>query len=141
MEGWQNALTEEGGWTTVAPGLFLSDAEEPNPVALDLAGIEKVKSDFKAATVRALDAGFKVVEIHAAHGYFLHEFYSPLSNHRPDEYGGPFENRVRLLLEVVETVNEVWPQLYLYLLRISATDWTEGGWMGEDCKTSPDFKS
>ncbi|RYZ99541.1 MAG: oxidoreductase, partial [Sphingobacteriaceae bacterium] len=75
-----------------------------------------------------LEAGFKVVEIHGAHGYLIHEFYSPLSNHRTDEYGGSFENRIRLLVEVVETVQEVWPADLPLFVRISATDWTEGGW-------------
>jgi 2,4-dienoyl-CoA reductase-like NADH-dependent reductase (Old Yellow Enzyme family) len=99
---------------------------------LDKEGIEKVKSDFKAAAVRALEVGFKVAEIHAAHGYLLHEFLSPLSNKREDEYGGTFENRVRMLLEVTDTINEVWPSHLPLFVRISATDWMEGGWTGED---------
>jgi len=82
--------------------------------------------------VRALDAGFQVVEIHAAHGYLLHEFYSPLSNRRTDDYGGSFENRTRMVREVVSAVREVWPDRYPLLLRISASDWAEGGWTVED---------
>jgi 2,4-dienoyl-CoA reductase-like NADH-dependent reductase (Old Yellow Enzyme family) len=99
---------------------------------LDKAGIEKVKADFKAAAVRALKAGFKVIEIHGAHGYLLHEFYSPLSNHRTDEYGGSFENRIRLLLEIVNSVKEVWPDDLPLFVRISSSDWTEDGWTIDD---------
>jgi 2,4-dienoyl-CoA reductase-like NADH-dependent reductase (Old Yellow Enzyme family) len=87
-----------------------------------------VISDFKSATKRSLKAGFQVVEIHAAHGYLLHEFLSPLSNFRTDEYGGSFENRIRLLLEVVEAVQTEWPENMPLFVRISATDWAEGGW-------------
>ncbi|MDB5249524.1 MAG: oxidoreductase [Segetibacter sp.] len=123
---------EQGGWETVAASDIPFRAEERRPVALDKAGIEKVKSDFKAAAARALQAGFKVIEIHAAHGYLLHSFYSPLSNQRPDQYGGSFENRIRLLLEVTESIQEVWPENLPLFVRISATDWTEGGWTGED---------
>jgi 2,4-dienoyl-CoA reductase-like NADH-dependent reductase (Old Yellow Enzyme family) len=123
---------EQGGWQTVAPSAIPFRADERLPVALDKAGIEKVKSDFRAAAVRSLEAGFKVIEIHAAHGYLLHEFLSQLSNQRSDEYGGSFENRMRLLIEITETVNEVWPHTLPLFVRISATDWTEGGWTGED---------
>ncbi len=122
----------EGGWKTLAPSAVpFTDAEEA-PIAIDKAGIEKVKVDFKAATVRALKAGFDVVEIHAAHGYLIHEFYSPLSNHRTDEYGGSFENRIRLLLEITDSVKEVWPADNPLFVRISASDWTEGGWTIDD---------
>jgi 2,4-dienoyl-CoA reductase-like NADH-dependent reductase (Old Yellow Enzyme family) len=127
------ALTpEEGSWQTVAPSAVPFSDTEPAPLALDKEGVQKVISDFRAAAVRSLEAGFKVIEIHAAHGYLLHEFYSPLSNKRTDEYGGSFENRIRLLLEVTEAVKEVWPADYPLFVRISATDWTEGGWTGED---------
>jgi 2,4-dienoyl-CoA reductase-like NADH-dependent reductase (Old Yellow Enzyme family) len=127
-------ITDEiqGAWSTVAPSAVPFRDSEPNPIALDKAGIEKVKADFKSAAVRAVAAGFKVAEIHAAHGYLLHQFYSPLSNQRTDEYGGSFENRIRLLLEVVDVVNEVWPADSPLFVRISATDWTEGGWTEED---------
>jgi 2,4-dienoyl-CoA reductase-like NADH-dependent reductase (Old Yellow Enzyme family) len=131
-KGARKLSKEAGGWDTVSPSDVPFRADDPNPIALDEAGIEKVKSDFKAAAVRALAAGFKVVEIHAAHGYLLHEFYSPLSNHRTDKYGGSFENRISLLLEVVAAVQEVWPKALPLFVRISATDWTEGGWTGED---------
>lgn len=123
---------EKGGWQTVAPDKIPFREDEPEPIALDKAGIEKVKSDFKAAAVRSLKVGFKVIEIHAAHGYLLHEFFSPLSNKRADEYGGSFENRIRLLIEVTESVQEVWPRDLPLFVRISATDWTEGGWTIEE---------
>ena len=131
-KGGRMLSVEEGGWQTVAADSIPFRADEHAPVALDKAGIEKVKSDFKTAAYRALKAGFKVVEIHAAHGYLLHSFYSPLSNQRPDEYGGSFENRTRLLNEVIEAVQEVWPQNLPLFVRISATDWTEGGWTLEE---------
>lgn len=123
---------QEGAWQTVAPSAIAFSEATPAPVELDGAGIKKVVADFKAAAQRALQAGFKVVEVHAAHGYLLHEFYSPLSNHRTDEYGGSFENRIRLVLEVTAAVKEVWPKDLPIFVRISATDWTEGGWTGED---------
>ena len=122
----------QGGWETVAPSAVPFIEAEPTPQALDEAGIGKVTSDFVAATKRALDAGFRVIEIHAAHGYLLHEFYSPLSNFRTDAYGGSFENRIRFLIEVVDAVRKVLPEDYPLLVRISATDWTEDGWSIED---------
>lgn len=132
LGGKQFASTHENGWETVGPSaLPFTDGEEA-PLALDRAGMDKVKADFKAATLRSVEAGFKVAEIHAAHGYLFHQFYSPLSNQRTDEYGGSFENRIRFLLEVTDTVNKVWPKEYPLFVRISATDWTEGGWTIED---------
>lgn len=122
----------QGGWQPVAPSAVPFSDTYPLPVALDNAGIHKVLNDFREATRRTLEAGFKVIEIHAAHGYLLHEFFSPLSNHRTDQYGGSFENRIRLLLEVTEVVRESWPAEYPLFVRISATDWTEGGWTIED---------
>ena len=99
------------------------------PESLSKEGIRKVVSDFKAAAERARVAGFKVIEIHSAHGYLLHEFLSPISNHRTDEYGGSFENRIRLLLGRSSVLlKEVWPAENPLFVRISATDWTEGGW-------------
>jgi len=123
---------ENGGWDTMAPSAIRFNPKEKMPIALDLQGIEKVKADFKAATLRALEVGFDVVEIHAAHGYLLHQFLSPLSNQRTDEYGGSFENRIRLLLEVVAAVQEVWPVEMPLFVRISATDWVQGGWNEEE---------
>jgi 2,4-dienoyl-CoA reductase-like NADH-dependent reductase (Old Yellow Enzyme family) len=120
------------GWQTYgASAIPFSEGQQP-PVELDKAGIEQVKADFKAAAIRALQAGFKVIEIHGAHGYLFHQFYSPLSNHRTDEYGGSFENRIRLLLEVIDTLKEVWPAENPLFVRLSATDWAEGGWTIDD---------
>jgi 2,4-dienoyl-CoA reductase-like NADH-dependent reductase (Old Yellow Enzyme family) len=130
--GKQIPSDKENGWKSLAPSALPFTPDEEAPVELDKAGIEKIKADFKAAAARALQAGFKVIEIHAAHGYLLHEFYSPLSNHRTDEYGGSFENRIRLLLEVVAAVKETWPAENPLFVRISSTDWTEGGWSGSD---------
>lgn len=121
-----------GGWDTLAPSTVGYHSNEKTPIALDKTGIQKVISDFKSATKRALKAGFKAVEIHAAHGYLLHQFLSPLSNFRTDEYGGSFENRIRLLLEVLEAVQSEWPSDLPIFVRISATDWAEGGWNIEE---------
>lgn len=127
------ALKEtEGAWTTVGPSALPFKTDTPPPAALDEQGIEKVINDFRQAAQFALEAGFKLVEIHAAHGYLLHSFYSPLSNKRTDQYGGSFDNRIRLLLEVITAVQEVWPKSLPLFVRISATDWTEGGWTVED---------
>ena len=120
------------GWQTFGPSAVPFKEGEVPPIELDKAGIEQIKTDFKAAAVRALQAGFKVIEIHGAHGYLLHQFYSPLSNKRTDEYGGSFENRIRFTLEIVEAVQEVWPVENPLFVRLSATDWTEGGWTVED---------
>jgi len=120
------------GWKTLGPSAIPFTESEEAPLALDKAGIEKVKADFKTAAKRALAAGFDVVELHGAHGYLIHEFLSPLSNRRTDEYGGSFENRIRLLLEIIESVQAVWPPENPLFVRISATDWTEGGWTAED---------
>lgn len=122
----------QGGWQTVAPSAIPFSDTYPKPVALDLAGIDKVVSDFTAAARRALQAGFKVIEIHAAHGYLVHQFLSPLSNHRADEYGGSFENRIRLLLRIIASVQTVWPADLPIFARISATDWAEGGWNADE---------
>lgn len=121
-----------GGWDTVAPSAIGYHSNEKPPIALDKTGIQKVISDFKSATKRALKAGFQVVEIHAAHGYLLHEFLSPLSNVRTDEYGGSFENRIRLLLEILEAVQSKWLSDLPIFVRISATDWADGGWNIEE---------
>lgn len=123
---------EPNGWHAVAPSPIPFTTTEQPPIELDKEGIEKVKADFKAAAARALEAGFKVIEIHGAHGYLINEFLSPLSNKRTDEYGGSFENRIRFLLEVIESIKEVWPEDYPLFLRISASEWTEGGWSIEN---------
>ena len=131
--GWeaQKTLTAaEGGWTTVAPSAIAFDGYAP-PQALDTNGIGQVLPAFVAAARRALQAGFKAVEIHAAHGYLLHQFLSPLSNLRNDEYGGSFANRIRLPRAVIAAVREAWPQHLPLLVRLSATDWVDGGWDAE----------
>ena len=132
LGGKQVPAADEKGWLTVGPSALQFTEGEEAPAELDEAGIKKVKADFKDATLRAVEAGFKVAEIHGAHGYLFHQFYSPLSNQRTDQYGGSFENRIRLLLEVIEVVQEVWPKDYPLFVRISSTDWTEGGWTIED---------
>jgi 2,4-dienoyl-CoA reductase-like NADH-dependent reductase (Old Yellow Enzyme family) len=123
----------DGGWRPVwAPSAIAFAEGWIVPHALDEAGIHGVTAAFVAAARRAYAAGFRVVEIHAAHGYLLHEFLSPLSNHRTDQYGGSFENRCRFPLEVVRAVREVWPERLPLFIRISATDWDEAGWSVED---------
>ena len=131
-DGGKQLDVKHGGWQTVAPSDIPFIAEDRTPESLNKEGISKVVSDFKAAAGRALIAGFKVVEIHGAHGYLLHEFLSPLSNQRTDEYGGSFENRTRLLRQVIDAVKSVWPAENPLFVRISSTDWTEGGWTVED---------
>ncbi len=127
-KGGRQLKEAEGGWKTVAPSKIAFYPDDPVPMELDSGGIEKVIADFTIAAERALQAGYKVVEIHAAHGYLLHQFLSPLSNKRVDRYGGSFENRTRLLLEVVTEVRKVWPNNLPLFVRISATDWVDGGW-------------
>jgi 2,4-dienoyl-CoA reductase-like NADH-dependent reductase (Old Yellow Enzyme family) len=123
----------EGGWRPIfAPSAVAFNEGYQVPQPLDEAGIARVVEAFARAAQRCLDAGGKVVEIHSAHGYLLHEFLSPLSNRRTDGYGGSFENRIRVLCEVVEAVRKVWPERYPLFVRISASDWVEGGWTGED---------
>lgn len=123
---------EQGGWQTVAPSAVAFGEGHAEPQALDQAGIHQVVVDFVSAAKRALAAGYKVVEIHAAHGYLLHQFLSPLANRRTDEYGGSFGNRVRLTREVAAAVRAVWPESQPLFVRLSATDWTEGGWTVEE---------
>ena len=123
---------KHGGWNTVGPGNIPFISGDRAPVSLDQAGIYKVVSDFAAAAGRAKRCGFNVIEIHSAHGYLLHEFLSPLSNQRTDEYGGSFENRIRLLTEVIDAIKSEWPSENPLFVRISATEWLEGGWTIED---------
>jgi 2,4-dienoyl-CoA reductase-like NADH-dependent reductase (Old Yellow Enzyme family) len=120
----------QGDWPTVAPSALPFDAGWHTPQALDDAGIQAVIEDFRAAAQRALTAGFELIELHAAHGYLLHQFLSPLSNQRTDRYGGSFDNRSRIVREVVVALREVWPAELPLWLRISATDWAEhdAGW-------------
>lgn len=132
LGGKQILADHPNGWKSLAPSVVAFADDEQAPLELDKAGIEKVKADFKAATLRTIAAGFDVIELHGAHGYLIHEFLSPVSNHRTDEYGGSFENRIRLLLEIIESVLEVWPKEKPLFVRISASDWTEGGWTADD---------
>ena len=118
----------EGGWMPLAPSAIPFDPSYAMPVAMDEAAVQATIRAFADAARRALAAGMQVIEIHSAHGYLLHEFLSPLSNHRTDSYGGSFENRTRLLREVVSAVRGVWPENLPVFVRISATDWAEGGW-------------
>jgi 2,4-dienoyl-CoA reductase-like NADH-dependent reductase (Old Yellow Enzyme family) len=117
-----------GGWEPVAPTAIAFAPDYPLPHALTIPEIDAVIAAFGKAAERALAAGFQVIEIHAAHGYLLHEFLSPLSNKREDEYGGALENRLRLTLRVSAAVREVWPEKFPLFCRVSATDWTDGGW-------------
>lgn len=126
------APDQKNGWETVSASALPFREDEYPPIALDKKGIQKVKDDYVAATRRAKQAGYDVVEIHAAHGYLFHQFYSPLANKRTDEYGGSFESRIRLLLEVTWEVKKEWGDEKPLFVRISATDWTEGGWTIED---------
>jgi 2,4-dienoyl-CoA reductase-like NADH-dependent reductase (Old Yellow Enzyme family) len=123
---------EEGAWTPVAPSAIAFSPAYAVPQALDQSGIDAIIAAFAHATHRALDAGFDLVEIHSAHGYLLHEFLSPLANQRTDSYGGSFENRIRFLLQVVDTVRSAWPPHLPLSVRISATDWAQGGWTIDD---------
>jgi 2,4-dienoyl-CoA reductase-like NADH-dependent reductase (Old Yellow Enzyme family) len=118
----------DGGWEPLAPSAIPFDAGYTVPHALDIEEIRGVVAAFRRAAERALAAGFQVVEIHGAHGYLIHEFLSPISNVRTDEYGGSLENRMRFALEVTKAVREVWPQKLPLFFRVSATDWVDGGW-------------
>ena len=126
--GAQLALGAKGGWPTVGPSPRPFRTGDRTPVELDQTAIDRVVADFVAATQRALRAGFRVIELHMAHGYLLHSFLSPLSNGRTDRYGGSFENRIRLPLEVVAAVKAELPPWSPLFVRISATDWADGGW-------------
>ncbi|THF88837.1 NADH:flavin oxidoreductase/NADH oxidase [Deinococcus sp. KSM4-11] len=119
---------EQGGWEVIGPDTAAFDPSYPTPIAMTTEDIARVTGDFVAATRRAEIAGFDTVEVHAAHGYLLHQFLSPLANSRTDGYGGSFENRTRFLLEVVRAVRAVWPMHKPLFVRVSATDWAEGGW-------------
>ena len=133
--GWQPQRTlnaDEGGWVPVAPSALPFGEGYAVPAELDAAGVAGVVAHFVASARRARQAGFQCVEIHAAHGYLLHQFLSPLTNRRTDEYGGSFENRARLVREVVTAVRAEWPQNLPLLVRLSATDWADGGWNADE---------
>ena len=126
-------LTEtEGAWQTLAPSAVPFTADRATPKEMSQADIQQIVQAFIDATQRVVRAGFKVLELHGAHGYLINEFLSPLSNKRTDEYGGSFENRTLFLRQIIEGVRKVWPEAYPLLLRISATDWEEDGWTIED---------
>jgi 2,4-dienoyl-CoA reductase-like NADH-dependent reductase (Old Yellow Enzyme family) len=121
----------EGGWTPVAPGTEPFDPSYPVPETLDEVGIAGIVRAFADGARRTLDAGGSVLELHGAHGYLVHQFLSPLVNRRTDRWGGPFENRTRLVLEIVRAVRGVWPERLPLFVRLSATDWVDGGWDAE----------
>ena len=121
-----------GGWQPVAPSPIPFNDGYPTPAELSVPDIRNIVQAFAAAAKRALDAGFEVLELHGAHGYLIHEFLSPISNQRTDEYGGSLDNRMRFALDVVKTVRGVWPERLPLFLRISATDWVPSGWTPDD---------
>jgi len=141
-EGHDAVPESKGGWKkVVAPSALQFSDTYPMPQALTRDGIQEVVAAFAAAARRACQAGFRVLEIHAAHGYLIHEFLSPLSNKRDDDYGGSFENRTRLCREVVAAVRLAWPKELPLFVRISATDWVEGGWnIDESVKLAGELK-
>ncbi len=122
----------EGGWQPVAPSPVPFNHDSPVPRELTVAEIKQTVDNFAAAAIRSLHAGFEIIELHGAHGYLMHEFLSPLTNQRTDEYGGSFENRTRFVREVIEAVRRVWPERLPLFLRISASDWADGGWTVDD---------
>ena len=119
----------EGGWETIAPSAIAFGQELSRvPREMTVEDIRSVQQAFRSATVRALEAGCEWLELHAAHGYLLHSFYSPLSNHRTDAYGGSFDNRIRMTIETTRVMRKVWPEKLPFAVRLSCTDWVEGGW-------------
>ena len=128
MDGREACLRARWRVGAVGPSALAFDAGYTVPHALSVNEIAEIVGAFKKSAERALAAGFEIIEIHSAHGYLLHQFLSPLSNTRTDEYGGKLENRIRLTAQVVRAVREVWPQRLPLFVRVSATDWKEGGW-------------
>ncbi|HOW09033.1 MAG TPA: NADPH dehydrogenase NamA [Bacteroidales bacterium] len=131
-QGGRQLGLNNGGWNTVAPSPIPFMPGDRTPEALTREGIRKIISGFRSAAKRSRSAGFDIIEIHCAHGYLLHEFLSPLSNHRDDDYGGSFENRAGLLLQVTDAIKSEWPSEHPLFVRISATDWAENGWTPDD---------
>lgn len=131
-KGGKPLMPEEGAWQTVAPSAIAFTQDEPTPKEMDKSSIQQCIADFTSAAERAISAGFKVIEIHAAHGYLLNEFLSPISNQRTDEYGGSFENRARLLVEITTAIRKVMGEGLPLFVRISATDWVPGGFDEQD---------
>ena len=132
FQGGRPLSDTEGGWTSVGPSAIAFSEKHRTPEALTVEGLAQVRAAFVAAAVRARSAGFRLLELHAAHGYLLHSFLSPLSNQRDDAYGGSFDNRARFPLEVVRAVREVWPTDRVLSVRVSSTDWVEGGWTADE---------
>lgn len=137
-EGGQPLSPENGGWESVAPSAIPFADGWPTPKELSLSDLDRIEQKFQEATELSLQAGFDVVEIHMAHGYLLHEFLSPLSNQRKDEYGGSLENRMRFPMRVAKAVRAAWPENKPVFVRISGTDWAPGGW---DLEQSREFCS
>jgi 2,4-dienoyl-CoA reductase-like NADH-dependent reductase (Old Yellow Enzyme family) len=129
---WDDSDPQRPGWQGVAPSAIAFNEASVVPQEMSVEQIHATRDAFRDAALRALQAGFDWLEIHAAHGYLLHSFYSPLSNQRTDEYGGSFENRIRFLLETVRAIRAVWPETLPLTVRISGTDWVEGGWSVDD---------
>ena len=132
FEGGKPLVTGEGAWTTVAPSALPFGPGWHVPEALSLSGLTDVKQQFVESAKRALRIGFDLIELHSAHGYLLHQFLSPISNQRTDKYGGSLENRLRYPLEVFDAVRAIWPQDRVLGVRVSATDWIDGGWTPEE---------
>lgn len=131
--GGKSLTPAQGGWTPIyAPSAVAFNPESQVPAALDKQGIERIVKAFADSARRALEAGFEVIELHGAHGYLLNTFLSPLSNRRSDEYGGSLENRTRLARELVAAIRNIWPERLPLFMRISASDWADGGWTVED---------
>ncbi len=132
FEGGKALGPEEGAWTTVAPSALPYGPGWHVPAALTITGLQEVKQQFVESAKRALRIGFDLIELHSAHGYLMHEFLSPISNQRKDDYGGSLENRMRFPLEVFDAVRAVWPQDRVLGARLSATDWIDGGWTPDE---------
>jgi 2,4-dienoyl-CoA reductase-like NADH-dependent reductase (Old Yellow Enzyme family) len=130
-EGGQPLSDEAGGWEPVAPSAIPFSEKHRTPQALSIADIKVIQNAFRAAALRAIDAGFDLIEIHGAHGYLAHSFYSPIANQRSDDYGGSFQNRIRFLLETVEQVRDVLPDDRVLAVRLSVTEWLDEGWTVE----------
>ena len=128
----KNLSVDDGGWEMIAPSAIAFSNKTAIPREMTIEDIEAIKQSFADAAGRALKAGFELIELHAAHGYLINEFLSPLTNKRSDKYGGSRENRSRFLMEIIEKVKQVWPDTLPISVRISATDWAENGWTSDD---------
>lgn len=127
-----NVPDDQGGWDVVGPSAIPFSNKHRTPHELSIEEIQDIQEAFRGATIRAREAGFEWVEFHAAHGYLAHSFYSPLANKRTDQYGGSFDNRIRFILETVSLMKQEWPKNLPFTVRISASDWVEGGWTIDD---------